>query len=111
MNLHKACQDLSNTIQGTYEFKRLKEAKLALNKKPKLKKSIEDIQSRQMQILNMNISSKEKETQLNELSKQTNDLSKIPEVAQLLKAGEQFDKMMNKVYENIGNTIRQELER
>lgn len=109
LSLSRAVNMLVHEIRSTKEFQELKKSKTMLSKHRDLYREFESLQKKQMSLLNSNISSREKERKIMELSKEFERLSRNPEIGDMVNAGDKFNKMMNKVYQDLGKLLDSEL--
>lgn len=109
MSINHIIQGMVNEIKSTREFKELKQAIKNLDQYTDIKKEIEALQKRQMELLNSKKSPSEIELKMKEIEQQFKVLSKHPEVNRMIKSGNNFNKMMNNIYENISKTLDLEL--
>lgn len=110
MSINRGVKVLIDEIKSTMEFKKLKEAKLNLNKYKDLKRELETLQRRQMELFKTRKEPQEIEKQANELNQEFQRLTKNPEVLRLVRAGEEFNRMMSRVYQSIGEMLDSELQ-
>lgn len=109
MSIDKSLRMLVDDIKSSKEFRALQEAKLKLNKYKDVKKDMETLQKRQMQLYNSKRSAKELETDMNALNSEYKRLSNKPEVVNMIKAGEGFNKLMGSIYLDISKKLDGEL--
>ena len=109
MAVNQSVYVLVNEIKSSKEFLDFKEAKANLNKYRDLKREVEMLQKKQMMLLKSNKSPKEIQREAKEIDEQFQRLSKNPEVSKVITAGESFNKMMSKIYQDISKMISSEL--
>lgn len=105
MGLNERIKDLVSDIKSTREFIELKQARADLAKYRDLKNQIEELQKKQMELFRSNKHPQEVEYLANELNRQFQSLSKIPEVDRMMKAGTNFNQMITKLYQDINTTL------
>jgi len=110
MNFNQTIKSLVFEIKNTREFNELKQGKAGLDKYSDVKQKIEILQKRQMELFSSNKSTKEIENEVKEINRQFESLSRIPEVRRMVRAGENFNKMMSKIYQDINLMLDSELE-
>jgi len=103
MSVNNGIKVLANEIRSTKEYKELKEAKSNLDKYTDIKQEIQMLQKKQMELYKSSKAEREIQKQTNEINKRFQKLANIPEVEKLTKSGENFNKMMNKIYQDIYN--------
>lgn len=101
MSINNGIRILVNEIRSTREYKELLKAKSDLNKFGELKQQIKTLQKKQVELYKTNRPQREIERQVNEINKQYKNLSKIEEVDRFMKAAENFNKMMSKIYQEV----------
>ena len=109
MNLNQKSIELVNDIKQTNEFIQLKRARANIEKYKDLKNEIELFQKQQMNLFYLNKSENEIAQLSKNLDYKFKNLSSIPEVKQLIRAGKNFNTMLFNVYKNINHTIDLEL--
>lgn len=109
MGLYQKSKELVNEIRRTREFMEFKKAKADVEKYKDLKDEIEKFQKKQMEVFSSNKSKREVEHQLAQLDREFKDLSRIPEVNNLIRAGKNFNDMMFKIYKDINAILDSEL--
>lgn len=109
MSIHSGISSLINEIKSTKEYKELKLAKKNIDKYKDLKNSLETLQRKQMNLYKLKKSPKEMEEEAKKISRQFQSLSKNPEISKMVKAGENFTKIMNEVYQEISKQLYLEL--
>ncbi|MBS4536628.1 YlbF family regulator [Clostridium sp. D2Q-14] len=108
MSINKAINMLVYEIKSTREFQELKRAKDKLSNYESLSREIQSLQDKQIEIVNSKRSSKEKERKMMELNRKFEELSSNPEVSEMIKAGNKFNKMMSNVYKDLGKMLDSE---
>ena len=101
MSVNNGMKALVNEIKSTREYKELKQAKANLDKHSNIKQEIQMLQKKQMELYKSNKSEREIQRQTNEINKRFQKLSSISEVERLTQAGENFNKMMNNIYQEL----------
>ncbi len=105
MSLEKSVKMLVNDIKATREYKILKQAVLDLDKYKEVKTQLDSLQKKQMQLYKSKRSQKELESEMQVLSNEYKKLSTRPEVMRMLKAGEEFNKLMGTIYLSMGKLL------
>lgn len=105
MNLSNLSKQVVSAIKQTSEYQQYKVAKLALDKNIQSKNIVETFQNHERQILESKSSPKETQNKLQTLYKQFERYSKQPEIAQYLKTSEQLNKMMQHLFQIIGEEL------
>ena len=109
MSVNSAIKNLANEIKSTREFKKLKQARRKIDKHSNIKRDLQMLQKKQMQLYKSKKSPKQIEKESNEIKRQFQKLSKMAEVNELSKAGEDFNKIMSSVYKELYKILDLEL--
>ena len=103
MSINHIIRGMVNEIKTTREFNEFKQTINNLEQYPDIKKEIETLQKRQIELLRSKKSPTQKEQKIKEIEQQFKILSKHSEVNCMIKCGNNFNKMMSNIYENITN--------
>lgn len=105
MSLDKSVKLLVDDIKASKEYKTLKQAVRNLDKYKEVKSQMDTLQQKQMQLYKSKRTPKELEAEMKALGNEYKKLSVRPEVMNMLKAGESFNKLMSSIYLNIGKLL------
>ncbi len=109
MGLSEQILGLAEIVKVSSEFSRLKQSRSIISKNPALTNEIEELFSSQRQLLAGSLSAKESELSLKQLNTQYEKLSKVPEVGNYIKALNDFNQMMSKIFNKMNEYLEKEL--
>jgi cell fate (sporulation/competence/biofilm development) regulator YlbF (YheA/YmcA/DUF963 family) len=110
MNINEGSIGLVEAIKATTEYLRLKQLKAVISKNPNLRKEIEEFNLSQKQLYSAKgMPSKESEARIQQLKTKFDNLSKIPEVDNYLRASNDFNQLVSKIYKNIDENLEKGL--
>ncbi len=108
MSMDKNVKMLVDNIKVTKEFRELKEARKNLDKHTNIKSEMEALENKQMELYNSKLPPKDFELEMKALNDQYKKLSDKPEVMNMVKALESFNKLMNDIYLDISKMLDSE---
>lgn len=106
MDLKSKELELARVLMATAEFIELKRAEAVIGKNPDLKKEVDLLKRKQMELYQGGGSAKEAEARLADLDRTFGQLSGIPEFSRYLKANSGFNKLLNETYRNINDILK-----
>ncbi len=109
MGVNDSLYGLLRAIKASSEFTGLKQAKAVVSKNPGLKKDLDEFISGQKLLYEGKLSSRDADARAKQLSSKYGQLSKIPEIAAYLKAAEDFNRFMAKIYKDMGESLQKDL--
>lgn len=109
MGLNDHILGVAEAIKTSSEFSRLKQAKTIISKIPSLKKELEEFNAGQKLLLAGRLSTKDAESNLKQLNAKFDSLSKVPEVDNYIKALNDFNQMMSRIYNKISEYLERDL--
>lgn len=108
MSINYNIRNMVKEIKTTREFKEFKQSINNLGKYKNIKKEIEALQNRQIELLSSKKTQKDKERKMKEIDQQFKILAKHPEVDNMIKSRNKFNKMMNGIYQEINKALDSE---
>ncbi|MFP4698319.1 MAG: YlbF family regulator [Eubacteriales bacterium] len=109
MSPYDISKKLAKSLKETNEYKVLIAKKSKVDQEPQLKGKIDSLEKTQLEVIKSDLSDEQKQKSINEIQKEFEKLSKVPQVAEFLKAGEDFNKIVEKTYKIIDEEINKEL--
>lgn len=103
--------DINNLVKGvksTSEFVKFKEAYFNISKNPSLKDQLAQLNKKQVDLFSQKLSQKEIQYKKQQLDKEYSSLLKTAEVQNYLKAFNDFNQLMSKVYTAINESMEKE---
>ncbi|MGE5473288.1 MAG: YlbF family regulator [Ignavibacteriales bacterium] len=109
MNVNEGLVELAEAIKATAEYSKLKQARSIISKNPNLIKEIEELSLSQKQLYSKEMSAKEVEVRMQQLKNKFGILSKNPDMGNYLKASNDFNILISKIYKNIDEHLEKGL--
>lgn len=109
MGLNEKAVELAVNLMNTAEYSELKKAKMYIDSNKGLRAELENFNKKQMNIYMDKYSENEAKSNIMELNKRYEELSKIPEVDRYLKASAKFNELLSGAYKIINDTISKSL--
>lgn len=110
MGISESIRGICDGVQASPEYSKLKQAKALISKNPGLKRAMDEFNAVQKQLYSGKMSTADVEARVKQLNDKFESLSKIPEVQNYMKALEDFDRTMSKIYGTIGEYLQKALQ-
>ncbi len=109
MELSYALKEIIAYLANTREFNELRNSKLEVSKNPNIKQSINQFQKKQEALYSQKLSQSQVNSLMNELNKDYEQLSSIPQINRYFKAVEDFNNLMGQVIKELNTSIERKL--
>ena len=109
MGLREKAVELAMELKRTADFAELKQAKIAIDRYPSLRRELEDFNKRQTVLYNSRLSASEAASRLEQLGKKYEELSNVNEINRYLKASKAFNTLLASALKEINAVIEAEL--